>query len=108
MIAVVKPFFSISSGPKLRPSYLFFLADPSPLPLGGAITLSCVEPLDSHHPDPPGPPQMSARGSIACPQKSSRTFAEKVSGVLKAASGSVGSPTLFRNDEANVAAFADL
>ena len=31
--------------------YLYhFRADSSPSPLGGALTLSCVEPHDSHHP----------------------------------------------------------
>jgi hypothetical protein len=29
---------------------IHFRADPSPSPLGGALTLSCVEPHDSHHP----------------------------------------------------------
>ena len=108
MIAVVKPLSRNSVRLRLQPRYLFFLADSSPLPLGGAITLSCVEPLDSHRSDLPEPPQLSARRSIARPRKASSTFPKKVSGALRAPLSGYRRGYLTLGSKTSVPAFADL
>lgn len=86
--------YSTLSAPVKGPTRIFcafslsFRADPaSPSPLGRAICLSCVEPCDSHRPENPGLPQMSARGIVArFGQASSapRIFFEKFSARLRA------------------------
>ena len=82
MMTVVKPLFRNSYRAKTAPFLPLFLADPIPQPLGGALSLSCVESLNSHRPDLPGPPQLSARRSIARLHRASSSFPKKVSGAL--------------------------